>query len=501
MALTFRKIVIRILLLALLLAGMNEVYKLFFYEHDLQEHSPVINKVREVPLDADIIYIGESSNITYRSDDADKRPISAFIGDHFPQLKVYDITKPASHAGIYKVLLENIPEKSQVQTIVVTLNLRSFNAQWIYSDLETALQKSMVLLQPYPPLLNRFLLSFKAYDIKTNEERQQQFINKWERDTFHVPFEFPYKNVREWDYAMATNGVKDENGNIDYPKTELACHFIKAYGFQIDTLHNARIKDFDGIIRLAQKRNWNLVFNLLAENTEKARQLVGDELIYFMETNSRILKDYYERRGVPVVDNLDDVPDEQFVDQNWTTEHYAEQGRKIVAKNVARALSAYYPDEYTDIDYQTHIQTHFFNNCENNAIWGQMQTITTEQAFSGNKSSKTGDGSEFSITFEYPFNKIPDSLKHQVRIRFRIYQESTNNDARLVIQANGENIEAFWEGYSLDLANNQPDVWLEFDKTFTIPERLYDADLIKIYLYNPAGPVIYVDDFDVEFLP
>ncbi|PKP23961.1 MAG: DUF4843 domain-containing protein, partial [Bacteroidetes bacterium HGW-Bacteroidetes-22] len=147
-----KKLSLKIVLLLVLLIVLNFVYKTWFYESDLQKYAELINLVRAVPNDADIVYIGESSNITFRGDDIDKRPISAFIADYFPGLKTYDITKPASHAGIYKVLLENIPVESKVKTIVVTLNLRSFDAQWIYSNLETSLQKSLVLIKPYPPL-------------------------------------------------------------------------------------------------------------------------------------------------------------------------------------------------------------------------------------------------------------------------------------------------------------------------------------------------------------
>ena len=327
-----KKILIRICLLIIVFATLNFIYSKWLYETDIQEHSEIINLVRDVPNNADIIYIGESSNTSFRGDDLDKRPISEFVGDYFPELITFDITKPASHAGIYKVLLENIPENNKVKTIVVTLNMRSFNATWIHSKLETQLQKSLVLIKPYPPLFNRFLLSFKAYDIKSEKEREMQFKKKWKNDKFHLPYEFQFQNVIEWDKWMSNSGIKNSKGNIDYKQTELACHYIKTYGFQIDTANNPRIKDFNAIINLAQKRGWNLVFNLLAENTEKAKELVGDDLIYMMNQNAKILEYYYRHRGVNVVNNLNVIENEQFIDQQWTTEHYAEKGEKALRK-------------------------------------------------------------------------------------------------------------------------------------------------------------------------
>jgi hypothetical protein len=343
-------IAVRLISLLVLCLAMNLIYKQFFYENDLQKYSSIINLVRAVPLDADIIYLGESSNNSVREDDADKRKISEFIGDYYPGLSLYDLTKPAAHAGIFKVLLEQIPEQSEVATVIVTLNLRSFNAQWIHSPLETSLQKSLVLLRPYPPLVNRFLLSFKAYDIKDSEEREKEFKKQWERDKLKFPYDFPHEDVMQWDRWMAHTGFRDQSGAVNRAMTELACHYIKAYGFQIDTVSNPRIGDFDEIVDLAGDRGWNLVFNLMAENVDQAGQLAGDDLIYLMNQNRKLLKDYYAAKGVVIVDNLSVVDDEQFTDRTWTTEHYGEEGRKTIARNVAVALKNWYGDQFREIE-------------------------------------------------------------------------------------------------------------------------------------------------------
>jgi len=496
----YKKILYKIFFLFIVLIILNFIYSKWFYESDIQKYSSIINLVRDVPNDADIIYVGESSNTTFRSDDFDKRSISAFMGDYFPQLNTYDITKPASHAGIYKVLLEKIPKNNKVKTIVVTLNLRSFNANWIYSNLETSLQKSLVLLKPYPSLFNRFLLSFKGYDIKSESERDAQFKNKWKNDEFHLPFEFQFQNVIEWDKWMATSGIKNSDGSIDYEQTELACHYIKTYGFQLDTLNNPRIKDFNDIIELAHKRGWNLVFNLMAENTEKAKELVGDDLVYMINKNVEILESYYKNRGVIVVNNLNVVEDEQFIDQNWTTEHYAEKGRKTIAKNVAEALRIWYNDYYKKVDESIVYQTDFFNDCENDKlIWGQMQTITTETAYSGKHSSQTGAGNDFSISLDYPLKVIPDSLKQNIVIELMINQTSLNHDAKLVVQASGKDFNSYWNGFDLKKDVKVKNEWVKVNKVINIPDSIKHAELVKIYVYNPSNEKIFIDDFKVRF--
>ena len=50
----------------------------------------------------------------------------------------------------------------------------------------------------------------------------------------------------------AKKGIKNSDGTINRQLTELACHYIKTYAFQIDTQRNPRIKDFDKIVCVAK---------------------------------------------------------------------------------------------------------------------------------------------------------------------------------------------------------------------------------------------------------
>lgn len=340
-------IIYRIIYLISFLIVSNFVYKKYFLETDIQIHSPILNLVNKaIEKQAEIVYLGESSNTTYLEEDIDKRKISEFIAAYFPSIQFADITKEASHAGIYYELLRNIPENSSIKTVIVTMNLRSFNASWIYSNLETPLQKSIVLLKDNPPLFNRFLLSFKGYDIKTEKEREEQVKEQWKKSLVFSD-NSPSSNVKEWDKKVFKEGIKNSDGSKNQALTDLACHYIKAYAFQIDTLQNPRIKDFDKIVELAKNRGWRLIFNLLAENTTKGNELVGKNLLYLMYQNRDLLIKRYNRNGVIVVDNLDKVDDAEFIDKNWTSEHYREKGRKIIANNIAFELKKYYTTAYT----------------------------------------------------------------------------------------------------------------------------------------------------------
>ncbi len=500
------KIILRILVIVVVLIAFNLIYKSFFYERDLQQYSQIINLVRAVPDDVDILYIGESSNTAFSENDWDRRSISSFISDFYPDLKLSSITKPAAHAGTYEVLLENIPKNSKLGTVIVTLNLRSFNTQWIHSKLETGLQKSIVLLKDMPPLVNRFLLSFKAYEIKTNEEREAQIMEKWEEDLLKFPYDFAYDNIMEWNINMEKKGIRNSDGSRNQKLTDLACHFIKGYAFQIDTLKNPRIRDFNKIIGLANERGWNLVFNLLAENTEKAKELVGNDLIFLMEQNRILLLNYFQNRGVIVVDNFNAVKDEEFIDQNWTTEHYVESGRSTIALNVADSIKKFYPENYVKIEQDIKLDEIvqgeagvFFNDGRPAQYWKQAQSLTKENAFSPPYSSKTGNGNDFSLTFEYPLNEILESGKNYININLKIFQNSGYHNANLAIEAQGGGIEYFWDGIPLSEHLKEIEVWEDVNILYKIPQKIKQGELLKIYVYNTSDEIVFVDDIKIQF--
>jgi len=181
-----KKFLTRILMAAALLFVLNWIYTKWFFKKDVAEHSDILELPWKVTEDScRIVYLGESSNNTCGNEEFGREKISEYLAEYFPDVKTGDMTKEASHAQTYYYMLKNIPKKSTVETVVVTMNLRSFDARWIYSDLETALRKQLVLMENYPPFMNRFLLALKAYPIKSKEELDSLTRQHWREDHAH----------------------------------------------------------------------------------------------------------------------------------------------------------------------------------------------------------------------------------------------------------------------------------------------------------------------------
>ena len=473
-----KKLLIRIVMVLVLLVVLNWVYSKWFFEKDLRKHSDIVELSWQVIDDScRIIYLGESSNNNYGEEEVNHCKISDFTSDYFPTVKMGDLTKEASHAQTYYYMLKHIPASSAVETVVVTMNLRSFGPLWIYSKLETPLRKQLVLLDDHPPLVNRFLLAFKAYPIKTEEEWDEQVREHWRNDTFNIP-NFTWHTTADWDYAMYTYGWYDANGQRDWDVTALACHYIKTYAFQIAD-DNPRVQDFDAIVNLCRERGWNLIFNLMAENVDKANELVGKDLMLLFRLNRDfLLRRYGNLDGVTVVNNLSLVRDVNFIDQDWTTEHYYEEGRRIIAEHLALALREFYPDDYHNPKTLLMDTGHY--------CFADTRTLNIRNPY----------GSTLVLTAD----SIHDDW-NMVNVAFEIKQQDELSKAVFAVEKHGAQGEVVIDSYAVKLQVQKSGEW-DF-ATFALPidSAFRTAQKIKMYVHNFSESDVQVRNFDVSFRP
>jgi len=331
----FKPLLYKIFLFTLVLAGVNVVYRFTLFPKDLKEIAPCAWQCRNLPEGTDLVYFGESSNFTVDPEDSVQLYISELVSYYAPQYKLITIDTPAVHAGIYKIWLRQM--KNYPKGIIVTMNLRSFDGQWIHSKLETPLIRSARIAKGEPLLWNRFLLSLKNFEDKTVAERDSILQKEWKKVKLEFPYEFKHKTVKEWDNVMANGGWLKEDGSWDMDKIQLAAHFIKCYAFNINE-KNPRVKDFDEIVRWGKKNNVKVYLNLLAENILLADSLVGKDLVFLMKNNRDYLVNRYSKMGAVVIDNIEAAGIDDFLDKNWPTEHYNSKARKAIAKNIVSQL-------------------------------------------------------------------------------------------------------------------------------------------------------------------
>lgn len=492
-----KKLIIRLTILLILVFVLNLVYTQYFLKDDLK-NIPVYDSLQKVKCCSEVLYLAESSNLTIASTDTDRRRISDMIAGYYPGIEFGTVNYGAIHGSVYLNLIKSIPEENRIKTLIVTLNMRSFGADWIYSKLESLLQRDNVMLNDArPPLINRFFMGLKAYDNKTIAERSEQVGDVWEKSILRFPYDFPYRNVNEWDRALADGSFKKADGSWDMPKIQLATSYVKTYAFQIDTLTNPRIADFDKIVEYARSRGWNIVLNLLAENVEKAKALAGKDLLYLMQQNRDLLVKRYTRMGALVVDNLEAVPDGQFIDSTWTTEHYAEKGRHIIAKNVAESLREYHPDQYID---GKQLPVYICNFDVPSPQFSSGNPVT-ERARSGKKSCLLNPEAPYSASFKKYHSEIDTANNKRVRVSAWVSTSGSLRDIKLVVSfENDKDGLIKWNGSISEAADDQIPTWKYIDVSYNIPKPINEGDFVKVYVWYTGNDKAYTDDIRIEFI-
>lgn len=331
-------IILKLISIVLFAILVNIIYKNTIWKNELQTEVPDLIKLLKITDSCDILYFGESSNISYDPiKDSITTSISGLIAEKLNNKTLGDITHQAYHAGIYLPLIKRIDKNKKVKTLIVTLNLRTLGPPCIHSGLESALQKQALYYRNLPPVLIHLSAALNFYDNKTEYERDYQLWKQWANDELRVEgIYFKYKNVKKWCEAEK---YKLPDGTEDMPKRTLTDHYIKAYGFVLNE-QNPRIKDLDNIVEVCREKDIELYFNLLAENTQYADSLAGSSLLKLITYNAKFLTKRYNNKNVKTIDNLEIVDGVDFTDQNWTTEHYNYKGRKLIADNVANIINS-----------------------------------------------------------------------------------------------------------------------------------------------------------------
>lgn len=324
-----KKIGIRILLLTVIVAVSNFIYVNTTYKTDLKKGSNVLLKFERAVEKSDILFFSASPNAATDQFDTDQRTLAQMMDYMTPTQAIEAVDTGGIHAGVFKNLIEIIPENSKVKTVVVEMNYRSFGYGWIHSTLENAIQKQLIFYNNRPAIVNRFLQGLNYYETISDKDREAIIQQHWKNDS--LPFAPPRNNVTDW-------CAVEKWGDWTHPKRQLADSYIKNFAFILNE-ENIRIKDFDEIVSICQQKNLNLIFVILPENLEEGEKLVDKDLVDLMKSNKDWLVNRYQNKGATVVDCFDSVADSCFLERTFPSEHYNQVGRMIVAKAVVNAIN------------------------------------------------------------------------------------------------------------------------------------------------------------------
>jgi hypothetical protein len=135
---------------------------------------------------------------------------------------------------------------------------------------------------------------------------------------------------------------------------------------------------------------------------------------------------------------------------------------------------------------------------------GNLQTLTTEKAFSGKISSKLSAENEYSAIIIKQCDTL-DFSGQTKKISFKAKISGTPdnyNEAIIVVSVDdtaGKNL--YWDGKAITTNVNDRGEWKTIGADFIIePNLLKVGNIIKLYIWNPKKKGFYIDDLELDFI-
>ncbi|WP_324673404.1 carbohydrate binding domain-containing protein [Hymenobacter sp. GOD-10R] len=126
-----------------------------------------------------------------------------------------------------------------------------------------------------------------------------------------------------------------------------------------------------------------------------------------------------------------------------------------------------------------------------------LASLTTEQAHSGKYSAKVDPAVEFSAGYSKPLGKVADHMPKKLKIQAWVNIANSKAAPFIVTELKqaGTNKQLLWEGIELAKEVKHYNMWVQVEKTVSMPAEAAYNDVLKVYLWrgNSIQPT-YVDD-------
>ena len=349
------KLALRLGAFALLALLLNALYTQFLLEGDVQRYSPVKSHIDSAFAEADIVYLGESSNTSFNPwTDTLTESIAEFMQLHLdaqlsggaklkgaPGSRIRAVTHASYHPGLFRQMLNLRGERKPL--IVVTVNLRTCGPSAEFSGNEASNQQEALFYSTRPALLTRAYLSLHHYDNRSSAEMERLKRQYWRtRELNQYDCQAPFSTTRDWLDNLAASHYE-----LDPKVRNMADAYVKEFAFLLDE-NSARIKDLKAIVEECNEAGLPLLFHLLPPNYAHAEALFGgpDEpgnLVQYIDRNRQFLLQQFKNWGVRCIDNSQlgrgvENQGHHYTDQWYPTEHYDAGFRQAIGQSLALVL-------------------------------------------------------------------------------------------------------------------------------------------------------------------
>ncbi|GGF04599.1 carbohydrate binding domain-containing protein [Hymenobacter cavernae] len=126
-----------------------------------------------------------------------------------------------------------------------------------------------------------------------------------------------------------------------------------------------------------------------------------------------------------------------------------------------------------------------------------LASLTTEQAHSGKYSAKVDPAIEFSTGYSKQLGKVAARIPKKLKIKAWVNLSNSKATPFLVTELKqaGTNKQLLWEGLELAKEAKHYNLWVQVEKTVSLPAEAAYSDVLKVYLWRGSSiQPAYIDD-------
>lgn len=317
---------IRLLVLAVIIVLGSVIYQFTIYPQKLEKEGWLKDLVSErINKKSDIYYFSSSPNHAAAPYDTAKTQIGEFIQEALPHRTISIIDTSSIHAGIFIEILKRLPEEKLPKEIIMNLNIRSFGAHWMYSDLENSLQRNLAYWNENPGIINHLNIALKNYNYTSPGDLAGKIEHQKRLEQLPLPNE--HSTINRWIYDLKKLNPENKMGPL----------MVDNFAFVIDK-KNKMLGYFSEVVSWSKSKGIPITFVILPEDLNGMEAHVGKQLVELVKENKQFLINFCKTKNVRCVD-LCNTLESKFFFENHPTEHYNLEGRQFVGKSIASFIS------------------------------------------------------------------------------------------------------------------------------------------------------------------
>lgn len=282
---------------------------------------------------ARVVYLGDSSVFTSSRSDRDRRTMVEYTAEILGE-PVTDASHAAHNPMVYRAMAAALARfPGDTRLLVVPINLRSFSEPWLSHPgfLFTRRQAFFGWLGGHGSLSDT---------VTAWREDEEQLMVAWRDQIVH---DDQYRLGRIGDILEQINNVPPPEQRTEALRRKLTgLRFAYNYGGQITRDHRM-FRYIDEMMSALDGSGIQVLFYLTPLNYGDIQQYAGLRLTKRVVAGAATVRDYFKRRGWPLIDLSGLAPPHQFLDRYFASEHLLEASRRQVAAQVAAGIRQQLP--------------------------------------------------------------------------------------------------------------------------------------------------------------